>query len=124
MSKVTVLTYTGEEWGAARMAGSEDTTGAYIGWGSGEGTAAKGDTTLFTEESEDRVAGTVSLESTGPTAKYQVEGTITADGTKIITNAGNFSASTSGTMIVHSSFDGIPVDEGDDITFTISIDPA
>jgi|SRR3954466_7303962 hypothetical protein len=124
MAKVTVLTYDGEEWAAGRLVGSEATTGKYIGWGSGDGTALKGDTTLATEESETRVVGDVTLESTGATAKYVVEGTLIADGTKTITNAANFSAITSGTMIVHTSFDGIDLDLDDEITFTITIDPS
>lgn len=37
-----------------------DNTNAKIGWGTGAGAAAKGDTTLFTEASEARVAVTTS----------------------------------------------------------------
>lgn len=124
MAKTTVLTYVGEAWAAGRMAGTVTTTGSYIGWGTGDGTAAKGDTTLFTEASETRVNGTVSVDGTGSTAKYQVEGTLVADGTKTITNAGNFTASTSGTLIVHSSFDGIDLDADDEVTFTVTVDPS
>ena len=32
----------------------------YVGWGTGAGTAAKGDTTLFTEASETRIAATMT----------------------------------------------------------------
>lgn len=124
MAKVTVLTYVGEEWAAGRMAGTDSTTGVFVAWGTGSGVAAKGDTTLFTEASEERANGTVSVDGTGATAKYQVVGILTADGTKTITNAGNFSADTSGDLIVHSSFDGIDLDEDDQITFTITIDPS
>ena len=91
----------------------------YIGWGTGAGTAAKGDTTLFTEASEARVAGT----ETQPNASTnQWDGTITADGTKTITNAGVFDAITAGNLIVHGDFTGIPLTIGDKIAFTITLE--
>lgn len=90
----------------------------YVGWGTGAGTAAVTDTTLFTEASESRVATT----DTQPSANIlQWVGTITADGTKTITNAGIFSASTSGTMIVKSDFTGIALTAGDKIEFTFQL---
>lgn len=123
----TVLTNIGEQWAAERMAGTgtySSATGAYIAWGTGTGTAAKSDATLFTEASETRVAGTVSVTGSSSTAKYQVTGTLTADGTKTITNAGNWTASTSGALLVKGDFTGIPLSTGDQITFTITIDPS
>jgi hypothetical protein len=124
MAKVTVLTNVGEEWAAGRLAGTVTTDGKYLGWGTGTGTAAKGDTTLATEASENRVSGVVSVEGSAASAKYQVEGTITADAAKTITNAGNFSASTSGTLILHSSFDGLVLSEGDTLTLTFTLNPS
>ena len=97
--------------------------GHFVGWGTGAGTAAAADTTLSTEAAEARVVGTVSVVGTGASAVYQVVGTITAAGTKTITNAGNFTASTSGTLIVHGDHGGIAVDAGDSITYTISLNP-
>ena len=124
MAKVTVLTYVGEEWAAGRLTGDEPTEGKYIGWGSGNGTAIKAGEELFFEESEDRAVGIVSLVGTGIDALYQVEGTLTADGTKTITEAATFTASTSGRMIIHCTLDtGIPLDLDDQITFTFTIDP-
>lgn len=119
----TVLTNVGEEWAAQRMAGTVATTGAYIGWGTGVGTAAKADTTLFTEATEARVLGTVDVTGTGATAKYRVIGTLTADGAKTITNAGNLTASAAGTLIVHGDFAGIALALNDQIQFTVTIDP-
>ena len=96
-----------------------DATNAKIGWGTGAGTAAKGDTTLFTEASEARVVPTVSQ----PTAdKNQWVGTITADGAKTITNAGLFDAAAAGNLIVHGDFAGIVLASGDKIEFTISLE--
>ena len=90
----------------------------YIGWGTGAGTAAKGDTTLFTEASESRVTATESQ----PTADAnRFVGTITADGTKTITNAGVFDASTSGNLLLKSDFTGIALTASDSIQFTFTI---
>lgn len=119
-----VLTEEGEAWVAGRMTGDETLTGQYIHWGSGAGTAAKADTGLFTPESEARVAGTVSLTGTGASAKYQNVGTITASGTKTITNAGTFRASSGGNVLLKGDFSGIAVDSGDSIQFTFTYDPA
>ena len=120
----TVLTNVGEQWAAECMAQTNALSGQYIGWGTGAGTAAKGDTTLFTEATEARVAGTVSVSGTGSAAKYQVVGTLTADGAKTITNAGNFTASSAGTLIVHGDFTGIALALNDRIEFTVTIDPS
>ena len=90
----------------------------YIGWGTGAGTAAVADTTLFTEASESRVGSTDSQ----PSANIlQWVSTITADGTKTITNAGVFNAASSGTMIVKSDFTGIALTSGDKIEFTFQL---
>jgi hypothetical protein len=115
----TVLTQVGEEWIVDKLDETVQTTGDYIGWGTGAGTAGKSDTTLFTEASESRVVAT----RTQPAAdKIQWVGTLTADGTKTITNAGNFTASTGGTLIVHGDFTGIPLNAGDKIEFTIQLE--
>lgn len=90
----------------------------YVGWGTGAGTAAKTDTTLFTEASEARVATTDSQPSSNV---MQWLGTITADGTKTITNAGIFDASTSGNMVVKSDFAGVALTAGDKIEFTFQL---
>lgn len=96
-----------------------DTTNAKIAWGTGAGTAAKGDTTLFTEASEARVVPTVSQ----PTAdKNQWVGTITADGAKTITNAGLFNSAAGASLIVKGDFTGIVLALGDKIEFTITLE--
>ena len=92
---------------------------AKIGWGTGAGTAAKGDTVLFTEASEARAAAAISQ----PTAdKNQWVATITADAGKTITNAGLFDAATSGNLVVHGDFTGIVLAINDKIEFTISLE--
>ena len=97
-----------------------DATNAKIGWGTGAGTAAKADTTLFTEATEARVAATV----TQPTAdKNQWVGTITCAGAgKTITNAGLFDAASAGNLVIHGDFTGIALAIGDKIEFTITLE--
>lgn len=96
-----------------------DATNAKIGWGTGAGTAAKGDTTLFTEAAEARVAAAV----TQPTAdKIQWVATITAAGAKTITNAGLFDAASGGNLIIKGDFTGQVLGVGDRIEFTISLE--
>jgi hypothetical protein len=120
----TVLTNVGEQWVCDRASGVSALDGQYVAWGTGAGTAAKGDSTLFTEASEARVSGTVTTNGTGASAKYQVVATIVADGVKTITNAGNFTASAAGVLIVKGDFTGIALAADDSITFTITLDPS
>ena len=120
----TVLTNLGEQFVCDFLSAVTSTAADYVAWGTGAGTAVKGDTTLFTEASEARVQGTKSTNGTGASAKYQVIGQITADGTKTITNAGLFNASTSGIMFIKGDFTGIPLTVGDKIEFTFTLDPS
>jgi hypothetical protein len=90
----------------------------YIAWGTGAGTAVKGSTTLFTEAAEARVTATES-QPTSDTNRFV--GTITAAAGKTITNAGVLSASTSGTLFIHSDFTGVVLALGDSIQFTFEI---
>lgn len=96
-----------------------DATNGKIGWGTGAGTAAKADTTLFTEASEARVAVVASQ----PTAdKNQWTATLTANGAKTITNAGLFDAAAAGNLIIHGDFTGIALALNDQIAFTITLE--
>ena len=116
----TVLTQVGEEWLVDKIDETVQTTGDYIGWGTGAGTAGKSDTTLFSEASESRVTATRSQTAAD---KIRWVGTLTCAGSgKTITNAGNFTASTSGTLIVHGDFTGIVLAVGDKIEFTIDLE--
>jgi len=100
-------------------------TACYIGWGTGAGTAAKGDTDLFTPATEARVVG---VESQPVADKNQWVGTITADGAKTITNAGLFDAAgsgsppTGGNLVIHGDFTGVALASGDKIEFTITLE--
>lgn len=105
-----------------RIKGS-GTEPAYVAWGTGAGTAAIGDTTLFTEASEARTLGTSTQQTTSVTNDtYRVVGTITVAGSgKTITNAGLFDASTSGNLLVKSDFTGLALNVGDSIQFTFNL---
>lgn len=118
VSLATVFTTAGKAWVVDKIDETVQTTGDYIAWGSGAGTAVVGDTTLFTEESEARVVATRSQPS-ADTVRWV--GSLTANGTKTITNAGNFTASSTGTLIVKGDFTGIPLAASDIIEFTINL---
>jgi hypothetical protein len=111
----TVVSTAGKGVIAGRIKGN-GTEPVYVGSGTGAGTAAAGDTTLFTEVSEARVSGTSSIVTS---TTYRVVGTQTYTGSKTVTNAGNFDASTNGNLLVHGDFAGIAVAANDSIEFTI-----
>jgi hypothetical protein len=121
MATVTVLTDLGEAWVVDNLQGPDYVSADYIGWGTGAGTADKADTTLSTELSLGYTRQTGVR--TQPTASsIQWVGTYT-NGVmgKTITNCGNFTTVTNGTLVVHSSFDGILLSGGDTLETTITI---
>ena len=117
-----VYTNAGKAITTNRIKGAGGAEPAFAAWGTGAGTAAATDTTLFTEASETRVSGTSSQVTTTVTNDtYQVVATITADGTKTITNAGLFDASTSGNLFVKGDFTGVALNLGESIQFTFKL---
>jgi hypothetical protein len=117
----TVLANRGKEIIVDRILGN-GTEPKYVAWGTGAGTAAATDTTLFTESAESRTAGTSSKVTTTTTSDtYQVVGTITATGSRTITNAGLFDASTSGNLFIKTDFTGVVLATSDSITFTFKV---
>ncbi len=118
----TVLLNTGRAIITSRLKGG-GTEPAYVAWGTGAGTAAAGDTTLFTEASEARVAGTTSQQTVSATNDaYRVVGTLTCAGAgKTITNAGCFDASSAGNGFIKGDFAGVALNVGDSIQFTFQI---
>jgi hypothetical protein len=88
-------------------------------WGTGAcSTPACGATGLVTAASEARVSGAASQPGT---RQYRTVATITADGTKTITEWGLFSASTAGTAWSLRCFTGIPLLASDGIEFTYTL---
>ena len=121
----TVITNAGQAIVTNRMIGS-GTDPKFVMWGTGAGTAAITDTTLFTETTDEaRTTGTSSRVTTTVTNDtYQVVGTITvATANKTITNVGLFDVVTasSGNLYFKSDFTGLALLIGDSITFTIKV---
>jgi len=113
----TLLVNAGKAIVTNRIKGS-GTEPVYVAYGTGAGTTAAADTTLFTETGT-RVSGTSTQQTTSVTNDtYQVVGTQTAGGTLAITNAGLFDASTSGNLFVKGDFSTINLSSGDSIQFT------
>ena len=100
----------------------------FMGWGTGAGAGAAGSTDLSTPATEARVSGTSSQVTTTQTNDtHQVVGTITAAGSKTITNVGIFDAAGSGSPpsggVLYAIFDGLSqaLVSGDSIQFTAKI---
>lgn len=116
----TVLTNVGREIITGRLlvtapgAGNPGSAAPqYVAWGTGAGTSAVGDTTLFTEDTGGspayaRVAGTTTQQTTSVTNDtWQCVGTLTANAAKTITNMGVFDALTGGNLFIKGDFTGI-----------------
>ena len=119
MAQVDKSTHAGSAIVANRIKGT-GTEPNYAHWGTGATAAAATQTALVTPRSEARVAGTSSIVTTDQTNDtYQVVATITCASTAAaITEYGQFDASTSGNMLIRSSFDAINLQVGDSIQFT------
>lgn len=111
--------------------GGGGTTPQYLGWGTGAGTSAAADTTLFTETQANlsgttgtRVTGTTSQQTTSVTNDtFQVSGTITATAGGTTTNAGVFDNSTigSGNLFLKGDYTGVALNSGDSISYTFKL---
>ena len=112
--------------GRLRAVGTEPLN---IGWGTGAGVTAAGDTTLFTEVlvnmtagGTDHTVGTSSQVTTTTTNDtYRVTGTRTATAAGTITNAGLFDAASGGTLYMKGDFTGIALANGAAIAFTMNV---
>lgn len=101
---------------------SAGTEPSFTAWGSG-GTAPNAATTILsTEESEARQtnAGT-RVTTTATNDTYQNIGTLTADGSKTITNAGLFDAVSAGNLFMTGDFANIGLSLNDSIQFTFQV---
>jgi hypothetical protein len=103
----------------------------YMGWGTGAGTAAVADTTLFTETalnlsttSGTRITGTSTQVTTSVTNDtYNLAGTFTASAAGTVTNIGCFDNATigSGNLLVKGDFTGVVMANGDSLAATIKL---
>lgn len=116
----TVFANAGKAIVTSRLKGS-GTEPNFVAIGTGAGTAAATDTTLFTEV-ESRVAGTSTQQTTTVTNDtYQSVGTITATASRAVTNAGLFDASTAGNLFMKGDFATINLSTGDSIQVTAKV---
>ena len=115
----TVLVNTGKAIVTNYLAGGAATQPKYIGWGTGAGTAAITDTTLFTENGSRTTGTTTQVTTTTTNDTFQVVGILTAGSSLTITNAGIFDAASSGNLFVKGDFTGLVLASGDSIQFTI-----
>lgn len=117
----TIVTDAGQDILTNRFKGS-GTEPVFMAWGTGAGTAAIADTTLFTEAAEARVSGTSTRVTTTTTNDtWRLVATITASATRAITNAGNFDASSAGNLHIKGDFATINLSSGDSISFTLEM---
>jgi hypothetical protein len=99
----------------------------YLGWGTGSGQSATS-TDLATAANESRVEGTTSQQTTNTTNdSFRITGTITAGGTRAITEVGVFDAAGSGNppsggnLAIYGDFSVINLASGDSVAFTINV---
>ncbi len=91
----------------------------WLGWGTGTGQGATA-TDLATAAAESRTDGTPAAATTNTTDDtLRVTGTITATGTRAITEVGVFGASTGAVMRMYADFSAINLVADDSIAFTI-----
>jgi len=106
----------------AALFGDSHTAPLFVAWGTGTTAEAVTNTALETAASEDRTSGTKTKVTTNTTDDtYQLVGSITSTGTKTISEAGLFDASTAGSMYVRGTFTGIALATSDAIEFTVQI---
>ncbi len=114
-----IYTQAGEELVVDILDGTTAVPTYHVGWGTGAGTAAKGDTTLFTESAETRVVTTQGQ----PSADInRFVGTITASAGRTITNGGILSLVSGGILLLKSDFTGVVLASGDKIEFTFTLE--
>lgn len=106
---------------------------SFLAWGTGAGTTAAADATLFAEAAEARVVGTSSQQLQNvANDTYQVVGTLTNDqgaAAKTITNAGLCDTAKAAAAaipgatkwLVKGDFTGIALNTNDSIQFTIRL---
>jgi hypothetical protein len=126
----TVFSTSGKAIVSGRMIGAtpSQAEAKFIGIGSGAGTAAVGDTTLFTEFTTGtwtgyaRVTGTLTQQTTTLTNDtYRCVGTFTAPAAEAVTNAGLFDALTTGNLLIKGDFATVNLALNDTLTLTFNL---
>ena len=116
-----VFTSAGEARVTDLVTGDATASKYWIGWGTATAAAAKGSTKLGAQVGN---RATATSETQPSADKAQWVKTLTATKVMTVSEAGLFttSATTSGAMVIHSSFTGIALATDDQITFTISLE--
>jgi hypothetical protein len=98
-----------------------------VGIGSGAGTTAVGDTTLFTEYTTGTWTGYARTANAGvqqttsvTNDTFKFTGTFTAGAAQTVTNAGCFDAASAGNMLIKGDFTGVALATNDSITINIT----
>lgn len=125
-----VLTNIGKAISASKLGGVGSYSTAvpsHVGWGTGAGTAAATDTTLFVAATEARVAATLTIITTTVTGDtLRGIATLTADAAKTITNwgwfdgAGTGSPPTGANLFAKGDHAGVALAVGDKIEYTLT----
>lgn len=100
----------------------------FLQWGTGSAAAASANVVTTTTTTEARTSGTMTQQTTSVTNDaMQVVGTITAAGTRAITEVGVFDAvgsgspPTGGNMDIYGDFSVVNLASGDSIAFTVKV---
>jgi hypothetical protein len=111
-----VLTYGALGWLVGKLDTDDD---LYGHWGEGTTSAARTDTALGDPGGESRQHATLTKETISKTDDTLVVSfTMTCNATgKTISEAGAFSASSGGTLLLRSTFSGIPIESAETIAF-------
>ena len=114
--------------GRAHIAGLVSNTVAapanyFIAWGTGVGTAAVADTTLFTEVDARQTSTSTRVTTTVANDTAQYFATLSAGSARSITNAGVWTLVTggAGTLVQKSDHATVPLVAGDSIAYTFKL---
>lgn len=114
--------------GLARITSLLSAASWYLQWGTGSAATASANVVTTTSTTESRVSATTAQGTTTVTNdKLVLTGTLTAAGSRAITEVGAFDAAgtgsppTGGNMDVYGDFSAINVATGDQIAFTINV---
>lgn len=114
-----IFTQSGQDWLVDKMSNVVSSTMDWLAWGT-DGTAEQeSDTALGAEAAaagSNRTQGTITQPQSDT---YRVSGTLTAESNVTISEVGLFDALTGGVLGVRGTHAGIPLEEGDQITYTL-----
>lgn len=114
--------------GLARMTAALITLSWWLQWGTGTGATASANAVTTTSTTEARASATATQQTTAVTNDtLQLVATVTAAGSRVITEVGSFDAAgtgsppTGGNMDHYASFSAINLSASDSIAFTMKV---